>query len=149
MDLVVLGAIIGAVRGVAEAVLVPQFVLDLLIDLIDRLLLADLEHASAGFLGNALEHLLAVRMFSLGFGARRITSAAPGIAASGIAPAPRAIDAAAPVAPASLSLVGVRVGEQDRIHDGVGALRGFYGAVERHLAALVHPVGENDDGLPP
>ena len=50
MNLVIVGILVGSVRSVAEIVLVPEFILDLAIDLIDVLLFGDVEHAPTGLL---------------------------------------------------------------------------------------------------
>jgi hypothetical protein len=52
-----------AIRGVAEAVLVPQFLFNFGVDLIERLLLGIFVIRRSGFCRNFAEDLLAVYMF--------------------------------------------------------------------------------------
>src|SRR5438874_2597903 len=51
---------IGTFGRIAETVLMPQVVFDLLVDLGERLLLRDFEHAAAGLAGNLVEDLLSI-----------------------------------------------------------------------------------------
>ena len=126
-----------AVGSVAQAVLVAEFFLDLGIDFADGLLLGNFKHAGAGFLGDSLQHLLAI-----GGGLPRL-GLRPGVTSA--APAPSAA-AARPASPTSA--VGFRVGEQNRVHHGIGTLRRFDRPLQRYAAGVVHPVGKNNESLP-
>jgi len=110
---VIAGVVAGfAIRGVAQVVLIAEFLRDLGINLIDRLLFGDFKEASPSFLGNPFEDFLSV---GARFG-RVALAAAPssGIAATG------KTDAGPPeTATPSVRLV---VLEKDAINHGVGAL---------------------------
>src|SRR3954468_7064362 len=60
VNLAIAGVGIGTFRRVAKAVLMPQVVFDLLIDLGERILFRDLEHAPAGLTGDLVKDLLPV-----------------------------------------------------------------------------------------
>src|SRR5690348_8098047 len=60
MNVAVAAVAIRQVGRVAEAVLVPQVLFDLLIDLLERLLLRNLEEAAAGFGRDLLQNFLPV-----------------------------------------------------------------------------------------
>src|SRR5436190_35753 len=92
----------GCIGGVAQAVLVAQFLLNTVIDFSDRQLPFDLEESAAGFPREALQNLLAV-------GTRRLRH-----------PAPSAAPAHAGAAEACA--VTLRVGEQNGVDQRVGAL---------------------------
>ena len=47
----------------------------------------------------------------------------------------------------ALVSVGFRIGVENRIDQGVRALRGFDGAIQRGLAAFVHAIGQQDERL--
>ena len=145
------------VGGVAEAVLGAQLIADLLVDLGEGLFLADLEEASAGLVGHALEDLLAVDM---AWETLRLTAlAASASTPTGVATAStgKSTATAATASGESSAALAARILiesagclaalEVDGVDDGVGALGGLDGGGERLLAAAVHAVGEDDDGL--
>src|SRR5271165_1655207 len=135
IDLVVARAGDGLVGGVAEAVLVAQLLLNLGIDLIDRLFLRHFKEAAASFAGDALQDFLAIGMRGL---LRTAHSAAR--------PAPTTVAAHAS-ARIALVAVGFGVGVQDGVHQRVGALCGFDGAIQADFAASIHSIGKDDEGL--
>src|SRR5271165_6378888 len=135
IDLVVARAGDGLVGGVAEAVLVAQLLLNLGIDLIDRLFLRHFKEAAASFAGDALQDFLAIGMRGL---LRTAHSAAR--------PAPTTVAAHAS-ARIALVAVGFGVGVQNGVNQRVGALRSFDGTVQADFAAGIHSVGKDDEGL--
>ena len=135
VECVVAGGGVGLVGRIAEDVLVAELLVDVGIDFVEGFFLADFEEAGAGGLGDLFENFLAVGAL---FGAAGITSTvAPGIAAAHAAHV-RSAEAAASATVAFL------VGEEDAVDEGVGALGGFDGFLEGLLAAVVDPVGEDD-----
>ncbi len=127
-------------RRVAQAVLAAQIVFDLMIDLVDRLLLGDLEHSASRLGGNLRQDFLPVRPL---LREPRIAPAAPPIGAPAPAIRTAAITAARPPEPA----VSLLVGKKDRIHDRVGPLRRLDGVLQRLLASAIHSVGKDDHRL--
>ena len=128
------------VRRVAQAVLAAQFVFDLMIDLVDRLFLGDLEHSASRFGGNLRQDLLPVRPL---LREALIAPAAPAIGTPAPAIRTAAITAARPPEPA----VSLLIGKQDRIHDRVGPLRRLDGVLQRLLASAIYSVGKDDHRL--
>src|SRR5579862_5454108 len=135
------------VGRVAQAVLAAQFLFDVPVDIVHRLLLGNLEHAPAGFGGDLREDFLAVH--PLLRESLRITSA-PSIRATAatarIASAAR-ITAAIAAARPSESAVLFLIGKVDRVDDRIGALSRLDGVLEGFLASVIHPVREDDQRL--
>src|SRR4051794_20338131 len=104
---------------IAQAVLVAQVLFDDGKDLVDGHAPRHLEEPGAGIAGELLHHALAVGTHD--------AAAAPAEAADA---------------------VHRRIGEQDRVDQSVGALRGFDGPEERRAAAVILAVAEENEGLP-
>src|SRR5271167_3864252 len=134
----------GLVGRVAQAVLVAQLLFDLGVDLIDGLFLGHFKESAAGFTRDALQNLLAIRMGGL----LRISTAA-GTAAHSTTPTAVAAHASTHAARIALVAVGFRIGVEDGIHQRVGALRGFDGAIQTDFATGIDTVRENDERLAP
>ena len=94
-------------RGVAQAVLIAQFVLNLAVDLFYRLLLGNFEESAARCLRDLLEDFLAIRALLLGI--------SPGPTSAASAHSPHAVSTVS-------SPVGVLIGKKDGIDQRVGAL---------------------------
>ena len=147
--------------GVAETVLRAQLLGDLVVDLGNVLALLDLEEASAGLLGHALEGTFC-RQRALGrivaaVAATAVASATGVAATTGIAATATARVAATAAGVATrvatttavlrVVLVGFFAFEVNGVDDRVGALGGLDGFDEGLSAAAVTAVGEDDDGL--
>src|SRR5271157_4805948 len=137
-DLVIASSGDSFVGGVAQAVLVAQFLFDLGIDLIDRFFLGHLEETSASFSRDLLQDFLAVGMRGL----LRVSTAAGTAAHS--ATTPTAVAAHASHAGIALVAVSVGIGVQDGVHQGVGALGRLDGPVQTDSGASVNAIGKND-----
>src|SRR5579863_6806444 len=99
------------VRRIAQAVLVPQFLFQAGIDLLDGLFLGDFIKTAPGLLGNLLQDLFAV---------------GPVLRVSRTSISTAAAHASASETPASLS-IPLLVGEQDRVSQYIRSLRRFNG----------------------
>ena len=124
-------------RGVAEDILVVEFLVEVGINFVESFFLGDFKETSAGSLGDLFENFFAVGPRFLG---------APGIAAASSAThAPTTHVRPSETAPAAVALF--LVGEEDAVDEGVGAQGGFERIVEGFLAAAVDAVGEDDEGF--
>ncbi len=123
-----------SVGGVAKAVLIPQFLLNLVVYLVDRLLLGDFKKTAPGLFGNALEDLLAIGERFLG-----VSPSAPSV--------PTHTTHSAPSIAAKSTSVSVRllIGEEDGIDERVGALGRLNRGGQGLLAACVHSIREDDE----
>src|SRR5208283_687980 len=163
-NLVITGFRVRQVWGEAQAVLVAQLLPNASVNLLDRVVLRYLVKASAGLLCQPLHDLLAIGVTALRSataapaattrvapsrvattGIAAAMPAAAGVSRAGITPTRESNSMPTPVA--SGVVIGLRVGEQDGVHQGVGALGCFNGPGQAHLAALVHAVGEDDQRL--
>src|SRR5271165_1230042 len=127
MNLVVADGV-AFVWGVGEAVLVAQVFFNFGVDGVDCFFFCDFEHATAGFFGDLLEDFLAIGALLLW----RISPTASAAAHSA------AVTAHSEPAGAAIALFFV--GEQDRVDDRVGALRGGDGFRQSLSAAVIHAV---------
>ena len=124
---------------VPDAVLAAQILLDLGVDLVDGLAVRNLEEPASGFAGDLLQHLLAI---------------GPVVSAASRHGHP-AHAAAASHSPSAHSraahglLVGIGVGEQHGIDQGIRLLGGCHRLEQGVLAARIHAIGEQDERFSP
>src|SRR5271165_1940048 len=163
---------VGLVGSKPEAVLIAKFLADAGINLLDRLLLGNLIKAPAGLLGQSLHDgfTVGVALRSATPTASATASTAAGVSAAGVSAA-RIAAAMAPttgvpsarittaritsastststVTPAGIPcrvVIGLGIGEENGVHQGIGALGRFDGPVQAGFAALVDAVGEDDE----
>src|SRR5208283_4690263 len=138
MQLVIAHGSVRLHRRVPEAVLIAQLFINGVIYFIDGLFLGSFKKASPGSLGHLLKDFLSV--WTRFLCAWRIAAAPP---------ASPAHSAASHVRTAVSSPVSIAffVREQDAIHEGIGALRRRDGLLQIFFAAVVHAIGENNDGF--
>src|ERR1041385_1118318 len=123
------------VGRVTQVVLVSQLFFDLIVDLVERHFAGHVEVSAAGFLGDALQDLLAIhRLATLCLRLRKPASAHTATTA-----------AAAQAGATEASRTGaVLVAKTDGVHQHVGALRRFNRTDQGRFAAVVHTVGQQD-----
>ena len=138
MNLVIAGGGVILGGGVAEDILVVEFLVEVGINFVERLFLRDFEEAPAGSSGDLFENFFAVRTRFFG---------APGIAAASSASAHSTAAHARASETGSIAVALFLVGEEDAIDECVGAQGGFERFVEGFLAAPVDTVGEDDEGF--
>src|SRR5271166_5861946 len=141
---------VGLVGSKPEAVLIAKFLADAGINLLDRLLLGNLIKAPAGLLGQSLHDgfTVGVALRSATPTASATASTAAGVPAARITAARITSASTSTVTPAGIPgrvVIGLGIGEENGVHQGIGALGRFDGPVQAGFAALVDAVGEDDE----
>ena len=140
LEFVIADGGVGLVGGIAEDILVVEFLVEVGIDFVEGLFLRNLKETPAGSFGDLLENFLAVG--TRFFGAPGIAAASSAHSAATTHPTPAH---ARPSEPASVAVAFFLVGEEDAVDEAVGALGGFEGFAERFLATVVDAIGEDDE----